>query len=88
MDAYSENLDEESAVEPAEIAQPADTPVAESAPAAEALAKKRPSDLFRLSAEISIFHYRRLKILASDRGLPVDQLLEELIDRTWTYRGK
>jgi len=44
-------------------------------------------DRFKLTTDISIFHYRRLKVLASDRGVSVDQLLEEMIDRTWTYHG-
>ncbi len=56
--------------------------------AAEAPVKRRPSDMSRLVAQISIFHHKRLKMVAFDRGIPVDQLLEELIDRMWTYRGR
>lgn len=45
------------------------------------------SDRHKLVADISVFHYKRLKMVASERGIPVGQLLEELIDRMWTYRS-
>ncbi len=51
-------------------------------------ATTHPSDRFKLVADISIFHYQRLKTVAGDRGIPVGQLVEELIDRMWTYRGR
>lgn len=46
-----------------------------------------PSDRHKLVADISVFHYKRLRMVASERGIPVGQLVEELIDRMWTYRG-
>ncbi len=45
------------------------------------------SDQHKLVADISVFHYKRLRMVASERGIPVGQLLEELIDRMWTYRS-
>ena len=46
-----------------------------------------PSDRHKLVADISVFHYKRLRMVASERGIPVGALLEELIDRMWTYRS-
>jgi predicted DNA-binding ribbon-helix-helix protein len=48
---------------------------------------KKSSDRHRLTVDISIFHYQRLKSVAGERGITVDELLEELIDRMWTYRA-
>ena len=47
----------------------------------------RPSDRHKLVADISVFHYKRLRMVASERGIPVGELVEELIDRMWTYRS-
>lgn len=47
----------------------------------------KPSDRHKLVADISVFHYKRLRMVASERGIPVGELLEELIDRMWTYRS-
>lgn len=54
---------------------------------AEPVPARSPSDRHTLVADISVFHYKRLKMVASERGIPVGQLLEELIDRMWTYRS-
>lgn len=56
-------------------------------PETETTATSSPSDRHKLVADISVFHYKRLKMVASERGIPVGQLLEELIDRMWTYRS-
>ena len=53
----------------------------------ETTATSSSSDRHKLVADISVFHYKRLKMVASERGIPVGQLLEELIDRMWTYRS-
>ncbi len=53
----------------------------------EAASAGSPSDRHKLVADISVFHYKRLKLVASERGIPVGQLVEELIDRMWTYRS-
>ena len=53
---------------------------------ATAAATKR-SDRHKLVADISVFHYKRLRMVASERGIPVGELLEELVDRMWTYRS-
>jgi hypothetical protein len=46
-----------------------------------------PSDRHKLVADISVFHYKRLRMVAFERGIPIGELLEELIDRMWTYRS-
>ena len=56
-------------------------------PQAEVTTAASSADRHKLVADISIFHYKRLKLVASERGIPVDQLVEELIDRMWTYRA-
>jgi len=45
------------------------------------------ADRHKLVADISVFHYKRLRMVASERGIPVGVLVEELIDRMWTYRS-
>ena len=55
-------------------------------PADAAAAIKR-SDRHKLVADISVFHYKRLRMVASERGIPVGELVEELVDRMWTYRS-
>ena len=46
-----------------------------------------PADRHKLVADISVFHYKRLRMVAFERGIPIGELLEELIDRMWTYRS-
>ncbi len=69
-------MEEEPSAEPA-----ATTPAPVPAPASS------PSDRHKLVADISVFHYKRLRMVASERGIPVGELVEELIDRMWTYRS-
>ena len=57
------------------------------APASVPVPASSRSDRHKLVADISVFHYKRLKLVASERGIPVGELVEELIDRMWTYRS-
>ena len=96
MENYTETIDPVDAADVADAAAEslgdAEGPVEPEASATpevvEAPVKRHPTDMSRLVAQISIFHHKRLKMVASDRGISVDQLLEELIDRMWTYRGR